>query len=375
MAERITYVSGSTLPSTAANAVHVMKMADAFSRAGHAVQLIARENADARIDEMELRALYGVSSGFVIRRLRAASPRSYRLRCRLGLLPLGWVRRGTLVYTRVPQVAADAALLRHPCILELHHPVTGRALRATRRYLARAPQSGLVVITQALRDWAVDMLGLAPDRVIVAADAADPLSGGVAPALPPAGRLRVGYLGHLYPGKGMELIADLAARLPEMEFLVVGGTAQDVHRWRIAATEMPNLRLVGHVPHNQTGGWLRSFDVALLPNQTKVATADGGTDIGPWTSPLKVFEYASAGLPIIASDLVNLREVLVDERTALLCPPEAPEHWVGALRRLALDPALRHRLGAAAKAELGARHTWDNRSATILAAWQAMRGG
>lgn len=84
-----------------------------------------------------------------------------------------------------------------------------------------------------------------------------------------------------------------------------------------------------------------------------------------WTSPLKAFEYMSAGLPVVASDLENLREVFIDGETALLCPPDAPDAWEAALRRLAGDAALRHRLGAQAAELFAEQYTWSERARVI----------
>jgi len=79
----------------------------------------------------------------------------------------------------------------------------------------------------------------------------------------------------------------------------------------------------------------------------------------PYASPLKVFEYMAAGCPIVAPDQPNLREVLEDDRTALLFDPTRPSAMWGKIGRLVADPELRARLGAAARAEVLVRDlTW-----------------
>lgn len=359
----LVYMSASLLPSPAANSVHVTKMSAAFAALGIDTTLIGLGNGAATSEAV--REAYGVPDSFAIRLVRHGGLLDYRVRYALGILLGGWVPREATIYTRVPKIAALAALLRRPCVLELHHPPTPGNEGALRRHLDAATGGRLVVITQTLKDWAVQTLGIAPEKVLVAHDGAEPFPAGVTPALPPSGRCRVGYLGHLYPGKGIEIIAELAPRMPELDFVVVGGMPDDLAVWKSRTRGLGNLRFVGPVPHTDTPSWLRAFDIALLPNQRKVGASGGGADIGRWTSPLKAFEYLSAGLPIIASDLENLREVFTDEETALLCPPDAPDAWEAALRRLAGDAGLRHRLGAQA-AELSAeRYTWNERARLI----------
>ena len=66
--------------------------------------------------------------------------------------------------------------------------------------------------------------------------------------------------------------------------------------------------------------------------------------------PNKVWQAMAAGRPVVTADTPAVREVLEDGRGALLVPPGDPDALAAALARLAADPALRARLGAAARA-------------------------
>jgi glycosyltransferase involved in cell wall biosynthesis len=83
-----------------------------------------------------------------------------------------------------------------------------------------------------------------------------------------------------------------------------------------------------------------------------------------------VVEYMAAGRAIVAPDQPNLRELLEHGRSALLFDPtEQPPGaamW-RAVQRLAADPGLRARLGAAARAEVAARDlTWAGNARRVL---------
>ncbi len=83
-------------------------------------------------------------------------------------------------------------------------------------------------------------------------------------------------------------------------------------------------------------------------------------------SPIKLFEYMAAGKPIVATRVGQIPEIITDERSGLIVPPEDPEAMAAALERLHGDPDLRTRLGAEAQREAREHHSWDARLATIL---------
>jgi glycosyltransferase involved in cell wall biosynthesis len=89
--------------------------------------------------------------------------------------------------------------------------------------------------------------------------------------------------------------------------------------------------------------------------------------INPYASPLKLHEYMAAGLPTLAPDQPNLREVLVHEHDALLFPPGDGDALAAAIERLASDAALRTRLGAEARRQIEVQGlTWEHNARRVL---------
>ena len=68
--------------------------------------------------------------------------------------------------------------------------------------------------------------------------------------------------------------------------------------------------------------------------------------------PLSILEAMSAGLPVVASGVGGVPELVVDGETGLLVPPGDPSRLAAAIQRLLEDPALRDRLGAAGRARV-----------------------
>jgi glycosyltransferase involved in cell wall biosynthesis len=83
-------------------------------------------------------------------------------------------------------------------------------------------------------------------------------------------------------------------------------------------------------------------------------------------SPLKVYEYMAAGLPVVASRIGQLAELVAEGVNGLLCQPGDPAALAAALGRLRAEPELRNRLGRAARATVLRKHTWDAVARRIL---------
>jgi glycosyltransferase involved in cell wall biosynthesis len=224
---------------------------------------------------------------------------------------------------------------------------------------------GLVTISTPLRDILAEETGLDPARILVAHDAARASEVDKPEQLGPSGRLQVGYVGAFYPGRGIELILEIAALLPEMDFHFIGGAARDLAQWGGKDPGLSNVSFHGFLPPARAAALRAGCDVLLAPYQRKTLIKDGW-DTTRWMSPLKIFEYMSAGKPILCSDLPVLREVMVEERNALLLPPDDSTAWVAALRRLRADPAYAHALGERAYRDFKANHTWAQRARRIM---------
>lgn len=367
---RILYLSISYVPSRSASSVHAMKMCAALARAGHAVELVTKSTPSRLEPEVEDDfAFYGVDRGFAVTKL----PRSAR---RGGGVAYLWAvdrllaRSPTtdLVYSRDLAGAWLAARRGHRVLFEAHGLPAGRLGRwLCRRLLARPELARIVFISQALANlWQAEGFLPAQTSHRIAHDAADPLP----PASPPeraSGRPpRAGYVGHLYGGRGVELLLDVARRLPQVEFDLVGGRQRELAHWQ-AQPQPDNVVFHGFVPPAQLPELYRTFDVLLMPYQRSVAVRSGLSDTARWMSPMKMFEYLAAGKAIVSSDLPVLREVLDHEVNALLVDPEDISAWVAAIERLLEDEALRHQLGARGLESFTAHYTWTARAEAVLA--------
>lgn len=282
-------------------------------------------------------------------------------------------RADDFVLTREVEVAVRLRA-RPRTFLELHRVPEGRLRR---RWLASALAAldGVVAISGGVRDD-LAALGAARDDalVLVAHDAFDPGRFEALPmrddacralALDPE-RPVVVYTGGLMEWKGVEVLIDAAhdARLAGAQVVIAGGMEADVERLRRYAAGLAHVRLDGFQPAARVPLYLAAADVGVVPNRSRPAIS------ARYTSPLKVFEAKAAGLPLVASDLPSLREVLSEDEAVFVAPDDASALAAGIARLLADGPD-RARRSARMRA-LAPAHTWDARAVRLLD-WMASR--
>ncbi len=375
----LVYIADSVIPSRAANSIQVMRMCGGFAKAGHRTTLVVRRLPGRELLEDPF-LFYGLERTFEILKLdgRGSSGKSV-----FAWRAAAWVlrTRPDLVYSRSLAACAFCGLLGIPVIYESHTPERG--FKGTRAYPVLLRTPGLrrhIVVSEALKRHYVTQRGASDELVRVVPNGYDmpgdssptrapaPASSPV-PLFPPGGRdgsLRVGYVGHLYEGRGIALVLELARRVPEAGFHLVGGTKDDVERWR-RRSRLPNVTFHGFCPPAQVQSVQQTFDVLLAPYETSVFV-DGCPDLdtAQWMSPLKMFEYLASGKPVIASRLPAIEEIVEDGRSAVLCAPEKPDHWEAALRRLMSSPRSRERIGREGQKLLASRFTLRKRVERVL---------
>jgi glycosyltransferase involved in cell wall biosynthesis len=143
------------------------------------------------------------------------------------------------------------------------------------------------------------------------------------------------------------------------------GDGPELPAVRTAAEGLPNVVFTGPVPHDRMPAALASADIGVAPFDL---AAHAPLTLGFYWSPLKIFEYMSAGLPVVAPRAGRLPDLVGDSQEGVLY--DSPEALADALERL-LDPTLRQRLGHAARERAVREYSW---SAHCRALDRAMRG-
>ena len=173
--------------------------------------------------------------------------------------------------------------------------------------------------------------------------------------------MSLGFVGFVRPWDGLDRVIEGMATQTggqAVTLTIVGDGPARLDLERLAANlELSDrVTFTGVVPSETVGSLLAAFDIALQPQAT------------PYASPLKIFDYMAAGCAIVAPDQKNIREVLKHGRTAVLFDPATPQLMWNAVQWLIDEPALRERLGAAARAWIERENrTWAENAARVVA--------
>lgn len=161
-------------------------------------------------------------------------------------------------------------------------------------------------------------------------------------------RVRIVSVGRQVPKKGFDVLVEalgvLVDRGVDAELTIAGedGSEHDALVALIGALGLDErVRFAGTVSQAEL------FD--LYRSSTMFALACRIDDRGDRDGiPNVLVEAMASGLPVVSTDVSGIPEVIVDDVTGLLVPPEDPHALADAMLRIAKDPAVAERLGAAA---------------------------
>jgi glycosyltransferase involved in cell wall biosynthesis len=237
------------------------------------------------------------------------------------------------------------------------------ATAAQRLVFTRADE--LIVVSRWLVPYA-ESHGALPAHITVVPNAADPELFHPAPEASEI-RRRLGwddrivlvFVGAMKPWQGVRRLVDSLAKLgPDFRLLLVGdGPDLDAVRARVRELQLDDaVHCTGAVPHEEVPAWLGAADIALVPYEATAAQ---------YFSPVKLFEYMSMGLPIVAARIAQTEEILAHGEQGWLYSASDPSEPAATLRQLAADLPAARRIGARARQHVLAHHTWERNAERV----------
>jgi glycosyltransferase involved in cell wall biosynthesis len=352
--KKLLFLTDTRIPSDRASAVHVRKLLPALIEKGIGVELLSNQGN---------RTVWPGFNDHITHQSITLPPYKGGLFWMLWLFSKQLKKlRYDVIYSRFVLVSLIAQ--PKPYIIELHDDAWNKGL-LFRLAFNKAKRDrnclGFTAISQAIR---VDLLNTYPNldkQVAVIEDAASMPNSEYKATFHHRDSLHVAYVGSFHKGKGLEMVLQLAAKLPQHKFTVIGGSVDQIKP--LEEKGIANLHFQGFVDHDDIWKFMRDFDVCLLPNQPNVRTGEK-SNIGKYTSPLKMFEYMSYAKPIIASDLPVLKEVL-DDQIAIFAAHDEVKDWMNALKVL-VDLKKRQEIGVKAFRRFEENYTWEKRAERIL---------
>lgn len=382
---RIAYLCHQSLPAPDTNSEQLLRTLVELTKTGLKIDLIVPRDTgsvSAATDrDAELASYYALPEGAFrtgLRLIELAWPRLLRGTFREAAHDVRAARlacRGKYdaVYTRDLFALLIALIAGAPAFLETYRADVNRLRRfaAWRRFCYQSRSLRGVITHSRYAQRSFVEAGIQEERTLLAYN-------GFAPELMqpilsriearqilgwPAHRTTVLYSGHVHRRKGTEVLLSLATRLPEMDFVLLGGVEGSTEvRWfqeQLLRARADNVTLHPRVRPGAVPQYLYAADCLVIPPTSRPLNEYGRTVL-----PMKTFLYLAAGRPILAPRLPDIGEVLEHGRNAWLVPPDDPSAAAAALRQMLADGKTCDRLATQARMD-ASRYTWASRAESI----------
>jgi uncharacterized SAM-binding protein YcdF (DUF218 family)/glycosyltransferase involved in cell wall biosynthesis len=158
-----------------------------------------------------------------------------------------------------------------------------------------------------------------------------------------------GYVGGLHQWVDQDLLAAVAERMPDVTFALIGPPQVDVSR----LARVRNIKLFGQRQHAELPGYVKGFDVGLVPYRITEYTAN--------VYPTKLNEYLIMGVPVVATDLFEIRR-FNQEHGDLIRIASTADEFVDAVRAAIPHASART---IERRIEVARSNSWDRRLAAM----------
>ena len=336
---KICYLSNSAIGSQYASSIQIVKMCEAFSELGNDVTLITRASSKKK----NFFKIYDVKYKYSVKILEKFKKFPLGMRYYLFSLISIYVSfkfKPEIYMTRNFFTCFLLVLLKKKVILELHHDLDmeGRIVRflvKKLKYINSKYILKIIAISHGVKEVYINKYSVNTNKILV---------------LPSGSSIKkkftfnhnknffkIGYLGSLYKSRGSSLIYKLAKIDKHNEYYLYGdiNNLKNYKKYSL----IKNLHLNGWVPYREISKILSKMDILLMPYISNIKVAGNVGDITQFTSPLKLFDYLSAGKIIICSDFNILREAIKENINAIFVKNYTnPYSWKNEILKLENQP-------------------------------------
>jgi len=363
---KIVYISRSIIPSRTANSINVMKMCNTFATLGHEVILLApltKKLEEVGIDNFF--EYYGVEENFKLKKvyspnIKYLKKRIYSFRC----LSIVKEIQPDIVYGRDDMFAFYLTQKAgFYTLFEKHEPFDNKGFNDYffKKFVENSKNMKMIVNSNELKKMYHNSCSISLNSILAANNGTNKIPDNKIPDnIKLDNKIQIGYVGSLFKGRGIDIIVNLAKRIPEANFHIIGGKEKDLEYWKKQAN-YSNLIFYGFVEPKETYKYRNMCDILLAPYQSD----NEGNRSSKYMSPIKLFEYMSSKKVIVCSNFKVVYEAL-DENSAILVDSSNIDEWENAIRELINNKSKRDILAQNAYKKFLENFTWKSRVEKIL---------
>jgi glycosyltransferase involved in cell wall biosynthesis len=166
------------------------------------------------------------------------------------------------------------------------------------------------------------------------------------------------YLGGLMAGRGLEPLVDAIGLLPSVQLVLLGSGALSETLLARAAQNGARVHLLPPVAPDEVEAYAASADIGVSP-------IVGSCLNYRYSLPNKLFQYMAAGIPVVASEFPQVREIVEGTRCGLVADTTRPDAIADAIGRILADREAAAAMGARGRAAVAERYNWSASAAVL----------
>jgi glycosyltransferase involved in cell wall biosynthesis len=355
----IFFITTSEIPSSKANSIQSIAMANNFSKNGYKIFFLSRKNKSLLNDlnlNIKTYRFYSLSGKFI------------DFIFSFFLVFFSKLKKADLVFSRNLYVIFFSVIFNIDSVIELHRPYSDKnkiSFYMLKFLFKKKKLIKIIYISNALKKIYCDIgLSQNQNKEIVLHDGANYsvfLKNNFI-----SKKTSIGYAGSFQEGRGLDIINKLSFYFPNIQFNIAGGLAEEESKYKKFFKNNRNINYVGYINNREIQSFLMSNTYLIAPYKNKVFV-DKINDTSQYMSPLKIFEYMNSERPIITSNLPVLKEVLRDGINSILCDPDKIYTWINGIKRLQSNKILCSYISINAKRDLKYKYNYNLRAKSILA--------
>jgi glycosyltransferase involved in cell wall biosynthesis len=175
------------------------------------------------------------------------------------------------------------------------------------------------------------------------------------------------YLGGLMAARGLEQLVDAIGRLPAAQLVLLGGGAEKERLLERAAAKGASVHWLEPVATELVEAYATSANVGVSPIIPSCLNYR-------YSLPNKLFQYMGAGIPVVASDFRQVRDVVERSGSGLVVDTTRPDAIARGIRRVLADPVEAAAMGARGRAAVVDRYNWEASAVVLREMYERLEG-